>query len=269
MSLHPSLTVITLTCNSSSTILDTIRSVNSQVYYPIHHLFIDGCSSDNTLELIRNHSSRPHTIATCVPSGIYPAMNHSLGLVSTDLFLFLNSDDFFFDDHVVSRVAACFLDNTIDAVYSDLIYVSRNQPSRLLRYWTNPPTFTKSTFKRGSCPPHPSFALRTRLLSLVGQFDTSYVLAADFDFMLRCLYVLKLSSIHLSVPSVYMRHGGATSSGFSNIFKQNREILSILSSHNMPVNPFVYVSCKCCIRLLQYYRAFVYSVFQLFKLTSS
>lgn len=268
MTIQPSLTVITLSYNSSSTILDTIRSVNSQVYSPIFHLFIDGFSTDNTLQLIRDHSICPHKVVSFAPSGIYPAMNHALDLVSTDLFLFLNSDDFFFDKYAISRVAACFLDETIDAVYSDLIYISRNYRSRLLRYWFNPSRFTKSTFMRGLCPPHPSFALRTRLLPLVGQFDTSYSLAADYDFMLRCLCVFHFNSIHLTVPSVYMRHGGATSSGFSSISKQNKEILSILSRHGMSVNPFVYVSSRSCIRLLQYCLAFVLSLLKLCKPTS-
>ena len=47
-------TIITATYNSSKTILDTIDSVLEQKYPNIHHLIIDGLSTDNTIDLIKN-----------------------------------------------------------------------------------------------------------------------------------------------------------------------------------------------------------------------
>ena len=50
--------IITVCYNSSKTILDTITSVNNQSYKNIEHVFIDGFSSDNTLEIIRSNSKK-------------------------------------------------------------------------------------------------------------------------------------------------------------------------------------------------------------------
>ena len=47
------ISIISVCYNSSETILDTIRSVNSQSYPHIEHIFIDGLSTDNTLECVR------------------------------------------------------------------------------------------------------------------------------------------------------------------------------------------------------------------------
>ena len=45
--------IITVCYNSQSTILDTIKSVNNQNYKFIEHIFIDGKSEDNTVDIIK------------------------------------------------------------------------------------------------------------------------------------------------------------------------------------------------------------------------
>ena len=47
------LTIITVCFNSEKTLADTINSVNSQTYKNIEHIFIDGGSKDNTLNIIK------------------------------------------------------------------------------------------------------------------------------------------------------------------------------------------------------------------------
>ena len=46
------ISIITVCYKSSKTILDTINSVNIQSYPEIEHIFVDGSSSDNTLEIL-------------------------------------------------------------------------------------------------------------------------------------------------------------------------------------------------------------------------
>ena len=52
------ISIITVSYNSQSTILDTIDSVNHQDYPNIEHVFIDGKSTDNTLDIIKSKSKR-------------------------------------------------------------------------------------------------------------------------------------------------------------------------------------------------------------------
>ena len=60
--------LITVTYNSSHTIKDTIDSVNSQSYENIEHIFIDGSSLDNTVDVINKHSSREKIIISMANS---------------------------------------------------------------------------------------------------------------------------------------------------------------------------------------------------------
>ena len=54
------ISIVTVCYNSSKTILDTINSVNSQVYPDIEHIFVDGLSSDNTVEIIKLKRQNVH-----------------------------------------------------------------------------------------------------------------------------------------------------------------------------------------------------------------
>ena len=56
------ISIITACYNSSLTILDAIESVNKQSYADIEHIFIDGVSDDNTLEIIRLNSKRNYIL---------------------------------------------------------------------------------------------------------------------------------------------------------------------------------------------------------------
>ena len=45
--------VITATYNSGTTLRDTLESVLAQTYPDIEHIVVDGGSTDNTMELVR------------------------------------------------------------------------------------------------------------------------------------------------------------------------------------------------------------------------
>ena len=50
--------VITATYNSGTTLRDTLESVLAQTYPDIEHIVVDGGSTDNTMELVREYEPR-------------------------------------------------------------------------------------------------------------------------------------------------------------------------------------------------------------------
>ena len=102
------ISIITVSFNSASTILETINSVNDQSYKNIEHVFIDGLSTDNTLDIIKKKSSRNPLIISEKDNGLYDAMNKGIKLATGNVIGILNSDDFFKNKLVIDKIVKEF-----------------------------------------------------------------------------------------------------------------------------------------------------------------
>ena len=123
--------IITVCYNSQSTILDTIKSVNNQNYKFIEHIFIDGKSEDNTVNIIKKNSNLNTILISEKDYGIYDAMNKGIKLASGEIILILNSDDMFYKEDTLNKIVEVFVSNkNIDLVYGNLIITKKN---RILR----------------------------------------------------------------------------------------------------------------------------------------
>ena len=142
------ITVVTVCYNSVATIRDTLESVASQSYKNIEHIIVDGGSTDGTLAVIREWKRHPVRLVSERDNGIYDAMNKGITLATGDIIGILNSDDAYYDSHVLENVSAVMSDASIDACYADLIYVDKNNPEKIIRYWQSG-VFKKGLFKKG------------------------------------------------------------------------------------------------------------------------
>lgn len=225
------ITVITVAYNSASTIPDTLESVARQTYPDIEHLVIDGASRDNTVEIVRAKRNPQIRLISEPDKGIYDAMNKGLSLACGEVVGFLNSDDFYADEDVLTQVAKAFEDPSVDACFADLVYVTTDN-RRVVRYWKSRP-FKRGSFAKGWCPAHPTFYVRRSAIEKLGLFDLSYKLAADTEFMMRYLEKGHLKTAYVPRVWVRMRVGGATNVSMKNILSQNREIFHALEKNGV------------------------------------
>ena len=65
----------------------------------------------------------------------------------------------------------------------------------------------------GLMPAHPSFYCRREVYERCGGFDTSYKVAADFENLLRLIFVNRIRTRYIPMDFVTMRTGGASTSG--------------------------------------------------------
>ena len=119
------ISIITVCLNSEFTIEQTIRSVIDQDYPTIEYIIIDGKSNDNTREVIKRYEDKISKIISEDDEGMYFAINKGIQLATGDIIGILNSDDFYVDDKVISKVVNEFISKNVDAVYADLVYVNR------------------------------------------------------------------------------------------------------------------------------------------------
>ena len=89
-------------------------------------------------------------------------------------------------------------------------------------------------------PAHPSFYVRRDCYTKYGAFDTSYRVAADFENLLRLIYVHKIKIKYIEKDFVTMRTGGASSSGFVSYKRIIKDHFRAFRKNNVQVNYILY-----------------------------
>ncbi len=221
------ISVVTVCFNSEATIAYTIRSFLSQTYPHKEMLIIDGGSSDRTLEIVNGFADPAIRVASEKDNGIYDAMNKGLQLYTGDAVGFLNSDDTFHDVDALTRIADGL--KYADAVHSGVIVVKSHETKQIARTWRGEP-FKRGQFRSGWMPPHPTFYIRRTLAEKIGEFDLSYSIAADYDYMLRALELYAQSTAYVQGPLIDFLVGGS-GSGFGPVLGANLACLRSRRKH--------------------------------------
>lgn len=227
------ISIITATYNASATIADCLASVNAQTV-PVEHIIIDGDSTDNTLEIVREISPYVRILSER-DNGIYDAMNKGIRLATGDIIGILNSDDFYAGPLVIEKVTALFRESAADALFADLVYVRPDNLDRVVRYYSGA-GFTPDKFAWGWMPPHPTFFVRRELYERYGPFRTDYRIAADYELTARFLARHQVRYVYLPEVIVRMRTGGVSTRNLRSNLILNREILRACAENGIPTN---------------------------------
>ena len=228
------ISVITVCFNSSKTILDTIKSVNNQSYTEIEHIFIDGVSNDNTLNIIKLNSKNNHILISEKDSGIYDAMNKGILIANGDIICILNSDDYLKNEFVLQKVVNEFNKSGADMVYGNIDYI--NKKGNIVRFWDSS-IYEINSFKMGWHPPHSSLFIKKIVYEKCGLFDADFKIAGDFDLMLRFFECHSVLSSYLNYTMVTMRLGGA-SNNFFGILKGGTELMKAFKKNEIKLSYF-------------------------------
>lgn len=195
----PLFSVVTVCYNSGDLIRKTIESVLAQDYSEYEYIIQDGNSKDNTLAIVNSYKSKFEAkgISLVVNSGkdggIYDAMNKAVQSASGEYVLFMNADDCFYSEDVLSNVDTRLRDNGFiglltdsqtesikelpDIIFGDCVvkelemyFLFRKCPDQVE---------TRMPFSHQAC-----FAKRENLLKW--PLDLNYPITADYDFILKC-----------------------------------------------------------------------------------
>lgn len=232
------ISIITVSYNSRATIADTIRSVALQTNSNIEQVIIDGSSTDNTLEIVKNTPNRITKIISEPDKGIYDAMNKGIALAKGDIIGFLHSDDMLASPETLQNIANAFsssnpeLGRGPDVVYGDLVFVDQNDTNKVVRYWKSRP-FKPDLLKRGWMPPHPTVFMRREVYEKHGLFNIDLKCAADYDYILRVFRDQTLTVSYLPEVITKMRMGGASTGGIKNLINKSKEDYWVLKNNHM------------------------------------
>ena len=232
------ISVVTVCWNSAATLRDAIDSVARQGRegFEVEHIVVDGGSTDGTVEILK--SCEGVRWVSEPDRGTYDAMNKGIRMATGDVVGILNADDVLASDDVLAAVAAAFSDESVDAAYGDVRFVSPGLKSvdalragRVRRY-CSARFWRPWMFRFGAMVPHPSFYCRRALFDRLGLYENElYPKSADFDLELRFIRLGGVRARYLGRCMVVMRSGGQSTNFDNNRF--NREDLASLRSHGI------------------------------------
>jgi len=199
------ISLITVTYNAEATISRCIESVIAQNHHNLEYIIIDGCSTDNTLQIINQYKDFVDVFISEPDKGVYDAMNKGILNASGDIIGMLNADDFFADNNVLDCISAAFAAQETSIVFGDLHYI--NAQGKIIRNWKSN-NYVQGKYNWGWMPPHPSFYCKRELFERFGFYSLDYGTAADYELMLRFMHLNKVEGFYLNKVLVKMQCGG-------------------------------------------------------------
>lgn len=224
--------IITATYNSQRSIFQCLNSILNQTYANFEIVLVDGGSTDDTLRIIQEFYDPRIKVVSEPDYGLYDALNKGITRATGDIIGFLHSDDFFANPRVLENLIAAFHDEKVHGVYSNLKYVSQENPEKVLRNWKSK-DFQYKNLKYGWMPPHPTLFLRKEVYQTIGSFNTSLKIAADYDFILRLFTSRTFNIKYLNIYITHMRMGGASNGSLHSIFKKSSEDHQVISQFEL------------------------------------
>lgn len=173
-------------------------------------------------------------------------------MATGDVVGLLNSDDFYTSSDVLETIANAFLHSDIDACYGDIHYVREDDLLHCVRYYSSA-HFSRKRMLQGFMPAHPSFYCRRYVYQQYGLFDTSFRVAADFEQLLRLIYVERIKTEYIQKDFVTMRLGGASTSGWQSHKSIMQDHLRAFRKNGIPNNAFR-LSLRYFYKLTEYVR---------------
>lgn len=190
--------IITVIYNAEKALPKTMLSVLKQSCHDYEYLIVDGKSTDGTMDIVRDFQDRVSKGEFGIQSeqyrwisepdkGLYDAMNKAKDLAKGDFVWFINAGDKIYSSETLQQVVDAIDQNPdADVIYGQAIIIDQNDEVLGERHRIAPATLTKRSLIDGLVVCHQSVIVRR---NIAPQYDLTYKLTADYDWMYRVLDV--------------------------------------------------------------------------------
>ena len=232
------LSIITVCLNSAKTIEQTIKSVLNQSNKNYEHIIIDGGSLDGTIDIIKKYESDLSYWCSEPDNGIYDAMNKGIAEATGTIVSFLNSDDWY-RKNTVELVLRSFEKLNNEIIYGDIFNVEED--NSIISY--EKAGDIKDIY-HGMVICHQAIFAKTNIFKKIAEFDISYRIAADYDWLLRA-YNKGISIGYINEAMAYYRKGGFSRRQIILTFEEwkRASITNLPESQKVTMIPIIEAEC--------------------------
>jgi glycosyltransferase involved in cell wall biosynthesis len=227
----PFISVITATYNAEKHFPNLVKSIREQIYSNVEWIVIDGGSTDKTLDLLRQNEDVIAYWISEKDSGIYDAWNKGVRQAKGEWIFFLGADDFLWSSNVLRELVANLMNcpQGVRVAYGKVMLLNEDGQNIYIagEPWIN----IKNRFKQVMCIPHQGVMHHRSLFEKYGNFDESFRITGDYEFLLREL----IDADAVFFPELViagMRQGGISNDP-QNLVKVLLEIRRAQSLHGL------------------------------------
>ena len=243
------LTIVTINYNNAEGLRKTLASVAAQTYRDIEHIIVDGGSSDESIDVIKEYESIIKQRVTIHQStiqvkwisepdnGIYNAMNRGIKRATGDYIQILNSGDILVSNDVTARMVA-----VLNSLNLNSLNITENVPifyGNMLKDYGNGKIVRDTCGNRMYTPEsflyfykgtlnHDCAYIRKDLFEKFGLYNEEMKICSDWEWYVRAIVLGNTRAIYTDIDVTIFDMNGISESGGKNaelIKKERREYL--------------------------------------------
>ena len=230
------ISIITINYNNAEGLRKTLTTVAEQSYRDIEHIIIDGCSTDGSVDVIKEYvSSNPnidpffkHSIkwVSEKDSGIYNAMNKGIKKATGAYVQILNSGDIFASADVVERmVAEIEKEEYPEFIYGNMIkkdYATGKILGKSKKVEYSLRQYYASTMNHDCC------YIRRDLFDTYGMYDENLKIVSDWKWFMQAIGLGKVNPVYVDIDVTIFDASGISETNLELREKERQQVLDEL-----------------------------------------
>jgi glycosyltransferase involved in cell wall biosynthesis len=192
------LSIIIPVFNSEAVLGKALKSIKDQTYKDFEVIIVDNQSTDNTLNIARESGISGLHIISEKDSGIYAAMNKGIDVANGEWIFFLGSDDKLYHENTLSKIIP-FMQERYHVIYGNVVFCNSGEKYDGEFNWLK-------ILNKNIC--HQSIFFHRDTFKMLGKYNESYRMLADWEFNLRWFNKERFKRLYLNDIIAFYNENG-------------------------------------------------------------